>query len=255
MAWVALTREVSESIGRCELTHLARQPIDIARARDQHAAYEMALREVGCCVERVPAAPECPDSVFIEDTAVVLPEVAIITRPGAPSRRPETGAVTVALRAHRRIAAIEPPATVDGGDVLVVGRRVFVGRTARSNTDGVRQMRAVLSPLGYEVESVAVSGCLHLKSAATAVAEGMVLVQPQWVSPSVFREFAIVEVDPGELYGANAVRIGARVIYPAAFPRTAERLAARGIEVRSVDVSELAKAEGAVTCCSLVFPS
>lgn len=254
MAWVALTREVSESIGRCELTHLARQPIDIARARDQHAAYETALREVGCCVERVPAAPECPDSVFIEDTAVVLPEVAIITRPGAPSRRPETGAVTVALRAHRRIAAIEPPATVDGGDVLVVGRRVFVGRTARSNTDGVRQMRAVLSPLGYEVESVAVSGCLHLKSAATAVAEGTVLVQPQWVSPSVFREFAIVEVDPGELYGANAVRIGARVIYPTAFPRTAERLAARGIEVRSVDVSELAKAEGAVTCCSLVFP-
>jgi dimethylargininase len=215
----------------------------------------MALREVGCCVERVPAAPECPDSVFIEDTAVVLPEVAIITRPGAPSRRPETGAVTVALRAYRRIAAIEPPATVDGGDVLVVGRRVFVGRTARSNTDGVRQMRAVLSPLGYEVESVAVSGCLHLKSAATAVAEGTVLVQPQWVSPSVFREFAIVEVDPGELYGANAVRVGARVIYPTAFPRTAERLAARGIEVRSVDVSELAKAEGAVTCCSLVFPS
>jgi dimethylargininase len=253
MPWVALTREVGESIARCELTHLAREPIDLGRARTQHAAYETVLRDLSCRVERVPPAPDCPDAVFIEDTAVVLPELAIVTRPGAPSRRPEVGAVAETLRAYRETVTIDPPGTVDGGDVLVAGRAVFVGQTTRTNAPGLAQMKSLLSPFGYRVVGVPVRDCLHLKSAATEVADDTLLVQPQWVEASGFGGFEIVEVDPRETHGANALRIGDQVVYPAAFPRTAERLEARGIQVLQMDMSELAKAEGAVTCCSLVF--
>ncbi len=253
MARIALTREVSEAIGQCELTHVTRMPIDVARARRQHAAYEQALRELGCRVERVPAAPESPDSVFIEDTAVVLPDCALITRPGALSRRAETAAVAEALQAYRRLFTIEAPGTLDGGDVLTIGRTLYIGQTARSNESGIAQARAHLLPLGYTVIGVPVRGCLHLKSAATQVAERTVLIQPSWIDGDLFADFERIEVDPSELYAANALRIGEQIIYPAAFPKTARRLETRGIRIRAVDASELAKAEGAVTCCSLVF--
>jgi dimethylargininase len=249
----ALTREVSEAIGRCELSHITREPIDVGLARAQHAAYEDALIELGCRVERVPAAPDCPDSVFIEDTAVVLPDIAVIARPGAPSRRAETSAVSKALRPYRRLLTLEAPGTVDGGDVLAIGRTLFIGQTKRSNAAGIDQMRLLLSPIGYTVIGVQVNGCLHLKSAVTQVAERTVLIQPSWVDVGTFTGFEAIEIDPSEPYAANALRIGDRILYPAAFPKTVRRIEARGIKVRTVDVSELAKAEGAVTCCSLVF--
>jgi dimethylargininase len=250
---IALTRELSDAIGRCELTHIAREPIDVALARAQHAAYESALRELGCRVERVPAAPGCPDAVFIEDTAVVLPELAVIARPGASSRRAETSAVSQALGAYRPLLTIEAPGTLDGGDVLAIGRTLFIGQTERSNAGGIEQMRRLLAPRGTTVTGVSVSGCLHLKSAVTQVAEKTLLIKPSWVDATAFAGFELVEVDPSEPYAANALRIGDRVIYATAFPRTARRIEARGIAVCRVDVSELAKAEGAVTCCSLVF--
>jgi dimethylargininase len=250
---IALTREVSDAIGRCELTHVPREPIDADRARAQHAAYEDVLRELGCRVERVPAAPDHPDSVFIEDTAVVLPELAVITRPGAASRRAEIHGVARVLRAYRRVRFIEPPGTLDGGDVLTIGRTLFVGRTERSNARGIEQMRRLLSPLGYTVIGVSVSGCLHLKSAVTQIAEETLLIQPAWVDAGAFAGVGVVEVDPSEPHAANALRIGERIICSTASPKTARRIEARGMEVRTVDVSELAKAEGAVTCCSLVF--
>ncbi len=253
MSWIAVTREVADSIVHCELSHMTRQAIDIARARAQHAEYEAALRELGCRVLRAPAAPGHPDSVFIEDTAIVLPEIAVITRPGASSRRGEVAAVAETLAAYRRVVPMAAPGTVDGGDVLVAGRRVFVGRSARTNEAGVAMLQALLSPLGYDVVAVSVHGCLHLKSAATEVAEGVLLVQPRWVNPAAFAGLETLEVDPAEPNAANALRIGPRVIYPTAFPRTRERLSAQGIDVRCVPADELAKAEGAVTCCSLVF--
>ena len=250
---IALTREVSDTIDQCELTHVLRKPIDVALARAQHAAYEDALREVGCRVERAPATPDCPDSVFIEDTAVVLPDIAVITRPGSPSRRAETSAVSKALSAYRRLSTIEAPGTLDGGDVLTIGRTLFIGQTKRSNAGGIEQMRLLLSPMGYTVIGVRVNGCLHLKSAVTQVAEETLLIQPSWVDARTFAGFEVIQVDPSEPYAANALRIGDRIIYPTAFPKTARRIEARGIKVRTVDVGELAKAEGAVTCCSLVF--
>jgi dimethylargininase len=250
---IALTRPVSPSLARCELTHLAREPIDVGRAAAQHAAYEETLRALGCDVRHLPAAPDHPDAVFVEDTAVVLEEAAVITRPGAASRRDEVDEVARVLAAFRPLFSIAAPGTLDGGDVLVVGRVVFVGLSARTNAEGAAQLARVIEPLGYAVRTLAVSECLHLKSAATAAAPGTVLLNPGWVDARAFAAFERIEVDPSEPFGANVVDAGAALVYAAAFPRTRERLERHGLSVRTVEMDELAKAEGAVTCCSLLL--
>ena len=249
---IALTRAVSPTIAECELTHLARSPIDFETARMQHQAYEQLLAAIGCAVRRVAPAPRHPDAVFIEDAAVVFDEVAVITRPGAESRRDETAAVEAELAALRPIARIVAPATLDGGDVLIVGRRVYVGRTARTNDEGISQLRATLAPHGYEVHAVDVTGCLHLKSAITAVDDETVLANPEWVDAVIFGAFRVIEVDPSEPMGANVLRVGRHLVYGASYPRTQARLEQLGYTLRTVDASELAKAEGAVTCCSVI---
>lgn len=250
---LALTRELSSSIARCELTHLVREPIDIDRAREQHRAYEDALVRLGCSIQRVPGAEGLPDAVFIEDTAVVLPELAIIARPGAASRRPEVDAVASALTALRDVVRIEEPGTLDGGDVLVVGRQVFVGRSSRTNEAGFEQLRHALVPMGYRITPIETTACLHLKSAACALNPRAVLVNPQWVPSDVFHPLEVVEIDPSEPHAANIVSLGLNsVVASEAFPRTCARLERRGFDVVRVDVSELAKAEGALTCCSLL---
>ncbi|HSP92004.1 MAG TPA: arginine deiminase family protein [Vicinamibacterales bacterium] len=251
---IAITRGVSAGIGACELTHLEREAIDVARARMQHRAYEEALARAGCRVESLPALDELPDSVFVEDVAVVLDDIAIITRPGAESRRPEAAHIAPVLAQHRRVTFIKAPGTLDGGDVLRLGRRIFVGRSGRSDESGVEQLRAVVWPYGYTVTAVPVSGCLHLKSAITEAAPGVVLVNPAWVDAAAFGDVRVIEIDPDEPYAANGLMAGGRLIYPVSFPRTRQRLEAAGIAIEPVDVSELQKAEGAVTCCSLVFP-
>jgi dimethylargininase len=252
-ARLAITRGVSPALARCELTHLERAPIDVARAAAQHAAYVRALAELGCRVVELAAEPDLPDCVFVEDTAVVVDELAVITRPGAPSRHPETAAVARELARHRPLAEIAAPGTLDGGDVLRLGSRVLVGRSGRSNDAGIAQLAALLQPHGYIVEGVPVSGCLHLKSAVTQVAPDAVLLNSAWVDPATFAGHRVLAVDPSEAYAANALLIGDTAIYPTAFPRTAARLAAAGVRAVLVDVSELAKAEGAVTCCSIVL--
>jgi dimethylargininase len=251
--WIALTRDISPALQDCELTHLSREPIDLDRARRQHEAYEQALATLGCTVHRLPAGEDMPDSVFIEDTAVVLDEVAVITRPGAPSRRAETAAVADALAAHRRLARIEAPGRLDGGDVMVVDRTLFVGRSERTNMTGIRQMRDALRRYGCTVQAVPVTGCLHLKTAVTSLGDGRLLINRDWVQAEAFAGYELIDVDAGEPFAANVLRIGDRVLYPTDFPRTRERMEALGIEPVTVPADELAKAEGAVTCCSLVF--
>ena len=250
---MALTREISPAIQHCQLTHLARQPIDLERARAQHAAYEWALVEAGCTVRRLDTTEPLPDSVFIEDIAVVLDELAIMARPGAQPRRSETGAIAQWLSNVRPLASIESPGTLDGGDVLVVGRRIFVGASDRTNGAGAAQLRDLVSHWGYSVETVPVSGCLHLKSAVTTVSEDALLINAAWVPADKFAKYTLIDVAPDESSGANAIAVGGRVIYPAAFPRTRERLEKHGLTVRTVEMDELAKAEGAATCCSLIF--
>jgi len=245
---IALTRPLPPSIAACELTHLQREPIDVVRATEQHRAYERALEQLGCEVRRVDAAPQMPDSVFIEDTCVVVDELAVITRPGAASRRDETVAVERALAELRPIARIEAPGTLDGGDVLRVDRRVYVGNSGRTNEEGIRQLREHLA--GYDVRSVAVRGCLHLKSAVTQVGERTLLLNPEWIDRELFADFDLIEV--AEPFAANALLVNGKVLFPAAFPRTRERLERAGIEVITVEADEIAKAEGALTCCSVL---
>ena len=236
-----------------ELTHLTRVPIDVDAALAQHRAYAAALAALGCEVQEVEASPEHPDSVFIEDTAIVFDEIAVITRPGAASRRGETEAVAHALQPLRPLARISQPGTLDGGDVLVVGKRVFVGRTARTNDNGIAQLRTALEPFGYALEVVDVTGCLHLKSAVTAVDDNTVLVNPAWIAADALAGLGRIEVDPAEPMAANIVRVGDALLYPMGYPQTLARLKARGFAPLCVDASEIAKAEGAVTCCSLIL--
>ena len=251
---VAITRAVSPALAACELTYQTRVPIDIEAARAQHRAYEQALSAAGYRVERLDADSAMPDSVFVEDMAIVFDELAILTRSGADSRRRELPAIAAALAVYRPLYEIHPPGRVDGGDVLVAGRRVFVGRSTRTNASAAIQIRRILEPFGYTVTETDVRGCLHLKSAVTTLGEDRLLVNPAWVDAAAFDGFTLVEVAPEEPSAANVLRLADRVIVAKAFPRTAERLEALCMRVELVDASELAKAEGAVTCCSLIVP-
>ena len=251
--WIAITRAVSRSIADCELTFLERIPIDLENARRQHRAYEAALRSLGVEVLSLPEEPHLPDAVFVEDVAILLDECAILTRPGAESRRPESESISRALEPYRKLFPIQAPGTVDGGDVLVVGKQIFVGITSRSNGFAIDQMQAFLLPYGYSVQAVSVSGCLHLKSAVTQVAQYTLLINPDWVERKNFPGMQFIEVDSSEPYAANALLVGEKLLYQPAYPRTLSWLAAAYIHPLLVDQSELAKAEGALTCCSLIF--
>jgi dimethylargininase len=252
MARIAITRAVSRALEHCELTHLPRRPIDLALARRQHAAYEQALRDAGCEVRQLPEQPGQPDSVFVEDTAIVLDEVAVITRPGASSRRGEVESMAAALRGLREIVRIEPPGTLDGGDVLRLERTLYVGISTRSSGEGIAQLGRLLARFDYRVVAVPLRGCLHLKSAVTQPAPGQVLVNPDWVDSRCFQGWDPIAIDASEPHAANALLVGNALVYPASCPHTAEKLRALGIDVHSVDMSETEKAEGAVTCCSVI---
>jgi dimethylargininase len=157
------------------------------------------------------------------------------------------------LATFRPIVSLTDPATLDGGDVLLLGRVLYVGTGTRTNSDGIMQLADAVQPFGYEVRSVETRDALHLKSAVTEVADGVVLANPSWVDPSVFDDVEVIEVDPEEPFAANALRLGDRIIHSTGFPRTGHRLVRRGLQVSAIDASELAKAEGGVTCCSLLL--
>ena len=251
---LALVREVSPRLAECELTFLERAAIDPVRAQRQHQEYVATLRSLGCRLEWLPPLPQQPDGVFVEDTAVILPEVAVVTRPGAAARRGETDTVGTALAPHRAVVSISAPGSLEGGDVVPIGRTLHVGAAARSNAAGAAQLAAALEPLGYRVESVAFGGCLHLKSACTFIPPDVVLVNPAWVDARAFAARVVIEVAPGESYGANTLTIGTTTLVSGAFPRTRRRLEQAGITTLALDISELQKAEAALTCMSLLLP-
>ena len=253
MRTVAVTRELTAAIGNCELTFLHRSAIDFGLAQQQHRDYQSALSSLGCEVVVVPAPPGLADSVFIEDTALVLDDIAVMLRPGVASRQPEVAGVAEVLQQYKPLKAIEPPGTIDGGDLLRVGNRIFAGLSTRSNQSGIQQLRDIVSDFGMTVETVETTKCLHLKSAVSEVAPGTLLINTDWISSSAFKDFELIPADKEETHAANALRIGKNLIYPSSFPRTMDVLMNRGIDVIPVDLTELQKAEGAVTCCSLIF--
>ena len=250
---IAVTRAISPTFADCELTHRPRDPINVGNAVAEHAMYEQALHSLGATVIRAPAEPALPDAVFVEDAAIVLDELAVITRPGAPSRRPETESLASVLANYRPLQRIQQPGTLDGGDVLRVGRTLYVGLSSRTNRDAIAELETLLSEWDYEVSPVPLSGCLHLKSAVTQVGENLLLINERLVNPGCFGPMDRVTVAPEEPDGANALWISGAVVYPDHHPRTAERLDRAGVRVVPVAGREVAKAEGGVTCCSLVF--
>lgn len=252
MPSVALVREVSPRIADCELTHVTRVPIDPGRASIQHHAYCQVLAELGARVEWLAALPDQADGVFVEDTAVVVDEVAVIARPGVVSRRPETASMADALARYRTLRHLAADACLEGGDVMRVGRTVYVGRSARTNAAGIDGLTTALAEHGYRVRGVDVKGCLHLKTACTFVPPGILLLNPDWIEASTFPRLEAVAVDRSEPFGANTLTLGGVTLVGAQFPRTRERLEAAGIRTRAVDLAELAKAEGALTCSSVI---
>lgn len=250
---IAITRKVSPRFNECEITHIERTPIDLNIARAQHDAYVRTLAELGCQVIELPEEPDLPDSVFVEDTAFILPEVAVITRPGADSRKPEVESIIPALSSYRPLVHVTEPASVDGGDVLVVGRQIFIGMSTRSNPESVAQLNALLDNYGYTVCGVEMTDCLHLKTAITRVDDKTLLINKNWVDSANFPGFDLIEIDASEPFAANCLPVRGKIIYPTTFPKTRKRLEEKGYSIAPVNLSELAKAEGAVTCCSLII--
>lgn len=250
---IAFTRDVSPAMDRAELTFLERTPIDLELARAQHGRYRRRLEEFGVRVHLLPSRPDLPDCVFIEDTAVVLDELAVIARPGAPSRRGEVIDVVNALVGLRELAFMRAPATLEGGDVVQVGQTLYVGRSSRTNAEGMSQLQRWVKPHGYRVVGVHLRDCLHLKSACTLVSPDTVLVNPAWIQSDALRGLRTLRVPRSEPGAADVLLVGDAVIVPAEHPRTSALLERAGIRTVSTDVSEFLKAEGAVTCLSLLL--
>jgi dimethylargininase len=260
---VAIVRRPAHSLAQsCELTFLERKPITFDALERQHAAYREALAAAGARVIVLDTIDALPDSVFVEDTAVVLDECAILSRPGAVSRQPEPERIAAALAPFRRCDGILAPGTLEGGDVLRIGRTLYVGLTTRTNRAGIEQLAACLAPYDYRVVPVQVHGSLHLKTACTALDDETVLMNPAWLHRSAFAGFRVIEVCADEPFAANVLRIddGASppcLIANAAYPRTLERVLAhaalRDVRTLAVDISEFGKAEAGLTCMSLVF--
>lgn len=250
---VAIVRAVPSSLGRCELTFQERQPIDVERAVAQHEAYADLLRSLGLEVVELPADPALPDCCFVEDMAVVLDEAALLTMPGAVSRRGEIPALEAALSRFRPLERTQLPATLEGGDVLRVGRTLLAGRSPRTNQAGITRLAAVAEPFGYRVVPVAVTGCLHLKSAVTALDGDRLLANTGWIDATPLHGLEILEVAPEEPGAANVLRVRDVVVAHPGFPRTLRRIAALGYDVRPLDISEFLKAEAALTCKSLLL--
>ena len=256
----AITRAVSRSLADCELTWLEREPIDIDRAIEEHHAYERCLKRLGARVISLPALEEYPDAVFVEDPAIVLDEVAVITSMGAVSRRGERASLAAALAGYRKILQMQPPGCLEGapgclegGDVMRIGHCLYCGLSGRTDQAGIAELRGLIGNLGYQVHAVELHGCLHLKSACSNIGDDTVLLNPEWVDGAGFTGCRLIPVAAGEPHAANALRVGTTVVMPSAFPATAALLRAAGFQVETLEMTELMKAESGVTCSSLVF--
>lgn len=225
------------------------------RALEQHQAYRELLQQLGCAVVLLPPLDDLPDAVFVEDVAVVLDEVAVMAPMSAPSRQAESAPMAELLAGYRTLLHLTPPATLDGGDVLRIGRTLYVGRSGRTNGEAIRQLHCLLEACDYSVIDLEIRNCLHLKTACSYLGHNMVLANPGWVDVSKLAPFRVMAVDPAEPWGANTLRVDNTIVYPASFPRTAQQLAKAGFDVRCVDLGELQKAEAGPSCLAISIPS
>jgi dimethylargininase len=250
---IAVTRAVSATLAFCELTWLEREPIDLEKAIAEHHAYERCLADLGAHVISLPALDAHPDAVFVEDPAIILDEVAVITTMGCESRRGERETLAAAIAPYRPLIRMREPAKLEGGDVMRLGRHLFVGLSDRTDATGVAQLSTELRPFGYEVHSVDLRGCLHLKSACCCIAPDSILINRAWVDTARFANYRLIDVAETEPGAANALNIGKTIVMPNAYPQTAAILRREGFQVAELDMTELMKAESGVTCSSLLF--
>jgi len=249
----AITRAVSPALAECELSFVERKPIDLDKARAEHHAYEATLASLGAKVISLPPEPELADSMFVEDPAIVLEELAVVFPLGTETRRREAESLARAIAPFRKIEFVKLPGTVEGGDILRVGRKLFVGLTARTNEEGIRQLREIVTQYGYEVIAVSVTGCLHLKSAVTHLGNNVLLANRNWFDTAPLAGLEWIDVDRSEPHAGNALALNGTIIFPASFPRTRALIEAKGFHVTPLDIAELQKAESGLTCSSLIF--
>jgi dimethylargininase len=249
----AIVRGVPNSFHRAIQPRSAPEPIDIELAKSQHRVYCQALEDIGLTLIQLEADERYPDCCYVEDTAVVLGDRAIIARMAAPSRAGETGAVEKALSVHKKIHHLESPATLDGGDVLQIGRQIFVGITERTNSPAVDQLQALLAEDDYGITPVHISGVLHLKSACTYLGGMTVLCRPGHFDEAALSLYRKIRVPANEAHAANCLAVNGRVLFPAGAPQTREHIEAAGFPTLEVDISESRKAAGGLTCGSIIL--
>ena len=252
-AMLALTRRPAHSLVNCEVEYVPREGIDLHLAFRQHEAYCQTLRQMGVVVEVLPHEEAFPDSVFIEDNAVILDELAVVTSMGTPSRQGEPALLLPVLARHRRLVTILPPATIEGGDVLRVGKRLYVGVSTRTNRAGVEALRAIAEPLGYEVTPIGTRACLHLKTACASIDEETLLVNPAWLDSGALGSFRLLHVPVEEPFGANVLRLPGGMLMQASSPLTRALIETQGYATTSVDLGEFSKADAGPTCLSLLI--
>lgn len=252
---IAFLREVSPRLEGCELLHAQRTEIDAKLARKQHARFADVLKEVGATVKLVPSLPDQPDGAFVEHAAVILPEAVVITRFSSPSRQPEIETVASALAEYRPVVRIAAPATLEGSDVLRVGHKLFVGRSARTTAEGIAALVETVEPFGYEVQPVEIHNGVHLKTACTFVPPHFLLVNPAWVETKPFAALRVIEVDEHEPFAANTLTLAGTTLIGGAFAKTEQRLHEVGVSTRRADVSEFLMAgAGLSSLCLLLEP-
>lgn len=248
-----VTHIPSPALEQCELTFLDSESIDIDKARAEHSAYCKVLEKCGAEVIILDENETLPDSVFVEDPIIVFDEVAVLTSMGVESRRKESQVMEKFFSSYRDVKRIELPAKIEGGDVLKIGKKVFVGLSPRTNEAGVDALRSIISVYGYEVKSVKVPGCLHLKTGCTALDEDTILINTEWIDESAFKDFIKVEVPTDEPFGANVLPIKNTLCMNAGFPKSAELVKSLGYNVVITDITEFVKAEAGLTCMSIPF--
>ncbi len=252
---IALTHDISPAISSCALTFRKREPIDPDLAAAQHLAYCRALEECGIRVIQLRVSQHLPDSTFVEDVAVVVDELAVLASMGTESRRPEVENIAPVLSRYRPIERIEPPATLEGGDILQAGKTLFAGLSPRTNIQGIRALGRFLKPFGYRVIPVQCRQCLHLKSACTPLDDRTFLVNPAWIDTDPLSGYSLVPVPPEEPWAANVLRLTSSLLSHEEFEATNRMLLSMGYALKTCNISELLKAEAGMTCSSLIFES
>ena len=249
----AITRGVSPYFEQCELTFLSREKINIDKSVLQHRTYTECLSDQGVRVVSLAADPYLPDAVFVEDAAIVLDEIAVIAFMRVEKRRQEIDGVANALTQYRKIEFLRPPATLDGGDVMRVGRTLYVGLSTRTNRAAIDQLSEIVRPFDYRVQKIEVEGCLHLKTGCSYLGQDTVLANPAWINTERLEGLNLLTVHSSEPWAANTLTLDDTTLVASNFPRTRRVLDRNGFTTRSLNISELQKAEAGLTCLSIIF--